>query len=126
MAGLATVGDYIAEARVLLQDTRVPYRYSDTEMVRGLNIALMEARRLRGDLFLPLFEVPALSETGNPDGTIDDPAKAVMVTMDPMYRSSLVYYVTGRMQLRDEENTTDTRAAALLAKFTSQLLTIQS
>lgn len=118
MAGLSTVGDYLKEARVLLQDTRVPYRYSDEEMVRGLNIALMEARRLRADLFLPLFDVPVLAEA------VPDPA--VPVAMDPMYRSSLIYYVVGRMQLRDDEPTVDTRAAALLAKFTSQLLVIQS
>ena len=41
-----------------------------------------------------------------------------------MYRSTLVYYVVGRMQLRDDEPTTDQRAASLIQKFTMQLLTI--
>jgi hypothetical protein len=118
MGGLSTVGDYIAEARTLLQDTVSPYRYSDVEMVRALNIGLMEARRLRGDLFLPLFEVPVLNE-----GT---PEPATAITFDPMYRSALCYYVVGRMQLRDDENTTDSRAAALLAKFTQQLLVLNA
>ena len=48
------------------------------------------------------------------------------VSFDPMYRQSLVYYMVGRMQLRDDEGTTDARAGALLTKFTAQLLTIAS
>jgi hypothetical protein len=126
MAGLATIGDYIKEARVLLQDTRDPFRYTDAEMVSQLNVGLMEARRLRADLFLPAFEVPVFSETGNTEGAIDNTAKALPVPMDIMYRSPLLYYLVGKMQLRDEENTTDSRAAALIAKFTQQMLLINT
>lgn len=118
MAGLATVGDYIKQARILLQDTRDPFRYADTEMVAQINIGLMEARRLRGDLFLPLFEVPVLEE-----GLVDTNQK---VPMDIMYRSPLLYYLVGKMQLRDDEATTDSRAAALIAKFTQQMLLINT
>jgi len=118
-AALETVGQYLKECRVLLQDENVPYRYEDAELVEAMNIALMEARRLRADLFLPLFEVPYFTSTG----TIDTTAK---VTLDPMYRSSLVYYIVGRAQLRDDEATTDQRATAMLGKFTQQLLSIAS
>jgi hypothetical protein len=90
MPALETVGQYLEEARRLLQDEHVPYRYPTDDLVDALNIGLMEARRLRADL------------------------------------SSLVYYVCGRMQLRDDEPTTDQRAGALLTKFAAQLLTIQS
>jgi hypothetical protein len=41
-----------------------------------------------------------------------------------MYRSALVYYVIGRIQLRDDEPTVDARAGALLQKFTAQLLSV--
>jgi hypothetical protein len=34
--------------------------------------------------------------------------------------------MVGRMQLRDDEPTTDQRAGALLQKFTAQLLTVNS
>jgi hypothetical protein len=119
MPALETVGQYLEEARRLLQDEITPYRYPDDDLVDALNIGLMEARRLRADLFLPLFDIP----WNNPAGTIDMAAK---ITLDPMYRSSLVYYVVGRAQLRDDESTTDQRAAAMLTKFTAQLLTIQS
>jgi hypothetical protein len=118
-SALETIGQYIAEARRLLQDQITPYRYPDVDLVEAINIGLMEARRVRADLFLPAFVMP-WSDTS---GTIDT-AKAV--PLDPMYRSTLVYYIVGRAQLRDDESTTDQRAAALITKFTAQLLTVNS
>ena len=120
MPALDTVGQYIIEARRLLQDTRVPYRYSDADLIDTLNIGLLEARRLRADLFLPLFDIPWVDPSGGA------PALAVQITFDPMYRQSLIYYMVGRAQLRDDESTTDQRAAAMLTKFTQQLLAIAS
>lgn len=119
MPALETVGQYMEEARRLLQDEISPYRYPDDDLVDSLNIGLMEARRLRADLFLPLFDIPWTDPSGDID--IDTP-----VSMDPMYRHSLVYYMVGRMQLRDDEPTVDQRAASLMTKFTAQLLTITS
>lgn len=121
MATLATVGECVEEARVLLLDTRVPYRYSDTELIKALNIGLQEAYRLRADLFLDnlAFTVPSF-----------DPAAPTVLTqaipVEDGYRQSFVYYMVGRAQLRDQEDTTDQRAGALLQKFVGQLLTIQS
>ena len=34
----------------------MPYRYPDDDLIDALNIGLLEARRLRADLFLPLFD----------------------------------------------------------------------
>lgn len=119
MAALDTVGQYLEEARRLLQDEIVPYRYEDDDLVDALNIGLLEARRLRADLFLPLFDIPYFDSSDTIDMT-------ATVTIDPMYRQSLIYYIVGRAQLRDDESTTDQRAAAMLTKFTQQLLTIAS
>jgi hypothetical protein len=119
MPALETVGQYLEEARRLLQDEITPYRYPEDDLVDALNIGLLEARRLRADLFLPLFDMQWI----NPSGTIDVSAP---ITLDPMYRPALVYYMCGRMQLRDDEGTTDQRASAMLTKFTAQLLSIQS
>lgn len=116
MPTLETVQQYIDECRVLLQDKNAPFRYSDVEIITGLNIGLMEARRLRADLFLPAFVLP--------EATIG--ALTAPIAFDPMYRSALIYYVVGRMQLRDDEPTVDGRAAAMLTKFTQQLLMINS
>lgn len=116
---LANVGQYIDESRRLLQDQVAPYRYPDIDIVEALNIGLQEARRLRADLFLPAFSIPQYDSSG----TID---RAAAVPFDSMYRSALVYYITGRIQARDDEESTDSRAVSFLTKFTSQLLVINS
>ena len=122
-SALETVGQYLTESRRLLQDEFQPYRYGDDDLIDALNIGLLEARRLRADLFLPAFTLPWFDPAI--DYTVAGNA-AKVVLFDPMYRQSLVYYMVGRMQLRDDEGTTDARAGALLTKFTSQMLTIAS
>lgn len=119
-SALETVGQYITESRRLLQDQFVPYRYPDADIVDALNFGLLEARRLRPDLFLAnKFDVPWV----NPDGTIVLDTK---VPLDKMYRSSMTYYIAGRLQLRDDEATTDSRAAGFMNKFMQQLLVVAS
>ncbi len=119
---LGTVGQYLEESRRLLQDEFTPYRYPDDDLVDALNIALLEARRLRADLFLPAFDMPYFDPAAGAIAT----TKTKDVPFEPMYRQSLVYYIVGRAQLRDDESTTDARAASLMTKFTAQLLTITS
>lgn len=116
MAALATVADFVTSARVLLQDNTVTYRYSDTELVSALSLAMLAARRIRPDLFLGRFSaIPAYAAN---DGTA--------VVIDDQYRTAFLYYIVGHAQLRDEEDTQDSRASALLGKFTSQLLVTAS
>ena len=116
MATLETVGQYVGEARVLLQDTRVPYRYSDVELMSALSIGMQEAYRVRSDLFLDdlSFDVPSFANSTD------------KVPIEIGYRQSFVYYMVGRAQLRDQEDTTDQRAGALIQKFVAQLLTTTS
>lgn len=110
---LDTVADYVRETRTLLQDQVAPYRYLDTELVSALNLGLLAARKLRPDLFLGVTSVPSYSAV---DGTV--------VVMDQQYRLPFVYFMTGHAQLRDEEDTQDSRAAAFLGKFTASLISI--
>ena len=116
---LDTVADYVRNARVLLQDTVADYRYSDTELVEGLNLGLLEVRRLRPDLMRSYFRssIPTYTTTS---------MSTTAVAMDPMYRVSLLYYICGQAQLRDDENSQDARASVFLNKFVAQMLTIQS
>lgn len=112
MAALDTVSNYISRARVLLQDGTSPYRYADSELIDALNSAILDTRRLRPDLFLPAFST-AQFFTAN-DSTA--------VTIDPMYRMAVLYYVCGQAQIRDEENTQDPRAAEFIGLWRSILL----
>lgn len=115
---LDTVQDYVDRARVLLLDETDPYRYSTLDLVEALNLGIMEARRLRPELFTGYFR------TSLPDFSVD--AMATPVPIDPQYRVAFVYYICGHAQLRDDENNQDTRSAAFLNKFISQMLTIQA
>lgn len=110
---LDTVQNYIDGARVLLQDQAVPYRYPDADLVLALNMSLLEAKKLRPDLFLNRT-IPAYS-TG---------AMGASVVVDEMYRVAHLYYVVGQAQMRDDENVQDQRAAAFLGMFQSKLLSM--
>lgn len=110
---LDLVSDYIAEARVLLQDTFAgSYRYADAEMISALNLGLLEASRLRPDMFLTT--VPSYTTAGQ------------TVAVDLRYRVALLYYICAHCHMRDEETTEDTRAGAFLGKFNAHLLTLQA
>jgi hypothetical protein len=114
MAALATVEDYVEAARVLLQDTASPYRYPDADFVAALNLGLLEARRLRPDLFIDNSDdVPSFTAV-NTDA----------VEFDQQYRLPLVYFITGHIQLRDDEEGTDARAGTFVSRFRSDLVGI--
>lgn len=115
---LDTVQDYIDRARVLLLDEVDPYRYSTLDLVEALNLAFLEARRLRPELLKSYFR------TSLPDFSANDLTATVPV--DPQYRLAFLYYICGHAQLRDDENNQDSRSAAFLNKFVAQLLTIQA
>lgn len=115
---LDTVQDYIDRARSILLDTIEPYRYPDQDLVEALNLAVMEARRLRPELMRAFFR-GSLPEFQTSD-------TAALVPVDPMYRMAFLYYVCGHAHLRDDEVSQDSRAAGFLNKFTAQMLTIQS
>jgi hypothetical protein len=109
---LNTVSDYVSYARILLQDqVDSPYRYPDSDLVTGLNLAFPEAKLLRPDLFL----TTQLQAFSGVDGTV--------VTFEPMYAIALVYYMCGQAQLRDDEEVQDQRAAAFLSLFAQKLRT---
>lgn len=110
MAALITVQDYVEQARKLLQDEVSPYRYPDEDIVSYLNLAFMEAKLLRPDLFIRGATTPNFNAVS-----------ATPVQWDEMYRVPLLYYIVGMCQLRDDEEVQDQRAAAFIAMFKSQL-----
>lgn len=113
---LDTVQDYVDRARVLLLDTVSPYRYDTNDLVEALNMGILEARRLRPELFKSYFR------SSLPD--YSSAAMSTAVNIDPQYRVAFVYYICGQAQLRDDENVQDSRAVTFLNKFTAQLLSI--
>jgi len=117
MAALDTLGQVLTESRRLLQDEIVPYRYPDADLADALNVAILEARRIRADLFLSQkFALPYFDTSG----TVDLAAKFDMV--EPQFRQAFVYYIVGRMEMRDDEQTQDNRAVAMLGTWKATLL----
>lgn len=113
---LETTQDYVTEARRLLQDEYSGtggdgYRYPDEDLLAALNIAISRARQVRGDLFLA--SDGAVTYYINVDTTVVD--------IDIQYRHAVLMFMVGHAQLRDEEETTDARSAALMNNFVLQL-----
>jgi hypothetical protein len=117
VAALDTVGDYLTEARTILQDTVVPYRYSDAEMKTALGLAVYEARRIRPDVFR------VHNGTTVPDITTAT-GSGTAVTLDKMYRLALVHFIVGHVSKRDEEEASEARAGAFLTAFRTQFLAL--
>jgi hypothetical protein len=113
---LETVNDYVQSARTLLQDEVEEYRYSTASLIDALNIGLMEIRRIRPDI------MKAYYRTAIP--TFSTSTTTSTVPLPDMYRSALLYYVCGQVQMRDDEATQDARAGAFMQKFVGQLLTV--
>jgi hypothetical protein len=55
-----TPADIITQARILVQDTRAPYRYSDTLMLGWVNQTLKRMVVLRPDLFSVIEDIPTV------------------------------------------------------------------
>lgn len=110
---LDTVSDYVVSARRLLLDEVEPYRYPTADLVDALNMGILEARKIRPDLFLAKFRTVLPSYSAS--------TLSAAVEIDPMYRVPFVYYIVGMVQLRDDEATQDQRASGFLATFETKL-----
>lgn len=135
-----TYQNIVDEARVLLQDTLVPFRYSNAVLLAKLNRALQEAGRVRPDAFWDRFDtdtadiiVPEVVDTDpDPDDDVDDVdviedgqvALADNFDLPMQFYSALVYFVTGSAEIVDDEYADDGRASMLMAQFKSQLVSL--
>jgi hypothetical protein len=119
VADLATVQNYVDRARVLLQDQGTTERYPDADIVDALNSGISEAARVRPDLFLTYLRTRTI-----PSYSVGSLATAVDI--DPIWRSTFLNYIVGYIQIRDDEDTQDARAAAFLNTFVAQLTMMRS
>ena len=112
---MRTADDAITEARLVLQDTVVPYRYPTVDLIRYLNNGLYELKRLRPDIFLAYVGQPVPQY-------IDDPISlAELIPVADIFYQPLVLFMAGYAELRDDEFTVDARASILLRSFATSL-----
>jgi hypothetical protein len=111
----ATVADYVADARILLQDLIPDYRYDDPSLLTALNVTMLEARRIRPDFFVFNLQykgqVPAFI-------AVDD----TYVPIEPQFRLAIVHGIIGHALERDQEDVQDARATSFLMLFNSGLV----
>lgn len=115
---LETVADYISDVRTLLQDTIAPYRYSDAELIVALNVTLLNARKLRPDLFLNDGTTTYLTDVPQFTAVNTD-----TVAMEGPFRLPLVFGICGHALARDQEDVQDARATGFLEMFRNMLMT---
>jgi len=136
-----TVSEYLAVARLGLQDGVLPYRYPDSTLLFALNIGLAEIGRVRPDIFLDLkYQRPlrkgdtddgnppnySTTDVGlNPDGSYNL-AKGTLVPVPSKYMSALDWFVNGWSQFLDVTDTQDQRAQAFIVKFQAHLTTLSA
>ncbi|HEX6826823.1 MAG TPA: hypothetical protein VF077_10960 [Nitrospiraceae bacterium] len=110
-----TVAGYIADARTLLEDKVPPYRYDDPSLLVALNATMLEARRVRPDLFVfNLFykgQVPAYA-------AVDD----TYVAIEPPFRLAVLHGLCAHALERDQEDVQDSRAQSLMNQFNAGLI----
>lgn len=121
-----TYEDVATEARVLLQDTEIPYRYSNTALLQFYNRGLQALARVRPDACYSLFSanalnVPELVESGAGSGQTD---WTDTFGLEMQFFNPLVHYVVGMAEITDDEYTEDGRAQLLLNEFKRSILAI--
>jgi hypothetical protein len=114
---LNTVESLITDVRTLLLDRVQPFRYEDGELLTALNTALLEARRIRADLFVTRWgnSVPFYGAVSGEDFCIE-----------PQFRLGFVYGVAAHALLRDDEDVQDSRANGFLTRFHDILIGVRT
>jgi hypothetical protein len=117
-----TVKDLIYQARDIVQDTGMDGdydgdRHTDAKLIRFLNTALADAYRMRPDLFFP-----GVSDRTPPVVTVTDIVNSTPFMVEPVFFSAFVDYVAGYVALGDDEFSENSRASALLSRFSQKLL----
>ncbi|NQW93622.1 MAG: hypothetical protein HQ446_06250 [Polaromonas sp.] len=112
---MATFQQICNSARVVLNDVvfddSTLTRYTETQLLEYARAALVDARRVRPDLFLSRLT-----------GAFPAYAASAEIPISEDYVMPLVDYVIHRCELRDDEFAVDGRAAALYQKFKSGML----
>lgn len=110
---MALFSDIISQARVLLQDSVAPYRYTDAELLVGANDCIKMIRKLRPDVFYGTFKT-----------AIADYALTDTFPIGEEYKVAVRDYVVAHGQLRDSEDVSTSRAASFMAMFEKGLVTL--
>ena len=103
-SALETITDYINDGRTLLQDTLQPYRYDDASLVVAMNVALLEGRRVRPDLFV--YRRGKLNQIGVQSFQAND---GTLLEMEEQFRLAFLHGMCAHALERDQEDIQETQ-----------------
>jgi len=108
---LNTVSDYVSNARVLLQDTATAHqRYDDPSLLSAINLSLLQARRVRPDLFVFNHRYSGQAQAFT---AVDD----TYVDIEPQFRLGILYGMVAHAYSRDQEDYSADQATTFWAMF---------
>lgn len=112
------VSDLLERVRQVLQDQdQDNYRYPTSDLVGYLNDAVLEARRLRPDLFVGKYMVDLAQVSQDPSTDYS----TIPFPLPGQYFVGTYNFVCGFAELRDDEFAVDGRAMTLRTQFTQML-----
>lgn len=114
-----TLGSMALDARNILNDTIQEfgaYRYSDLELYNAFNDAMQQVRAKRPDACLALGLRNTIPQY---DPTTDS---SVAFPLPAIYYPAVLFYIVGRVELKEDTFADDKRAGILMAKFVNMLM----
>jgi hypothetical protein len=116
-----TLGGLDTDARNILNDiiqSNGSFRYSDQEIFNAMNDAFQQIRYVRPDACLGIGLRNAIPQY-NPATDM-----AVPFPLPNVYYPAVVFYVVGRIEVKDDTFADEKRAPLLMAKFKQMLLSV--
>jgi hypothetical protein len=107
----------IDEAREILQDSEVPYRFADPLVLNLLNRALQELGRIRPDAFWATFDADDIVVPEVTDLTVTFP-------LPMQFYLPVVSFIVAWAEIVEDEFTQDGRASILLQQFKTQVMSL--
>jgi len=107
----------------MVSDARVPYRYTDAQMIAALNTALAEVYRYRPDAYIGNFVTASLGANTVTSYTTGDLGLNTLFPLDNrLFFNPVVFFIAGRIETADDEFTDNSRAPQLLNSFRAMLI----
>lgn len=109
---MATAQSLITEARYTLNDVDSPQRFSDDDLLVGLNDGLKLIRAVRPDLWYGSLATPLTALTA-----------LSAFPLAPEYEPAMKKYIVHYAEMRDDEYVQSGRSKAFLEQFVNEVVT---
>lgn len=116
-----TLGQLDTDVRAIANDviqTDGQFRYTDAEVYAAINDALQQLRMRRPDAFLGMGLRNVLPLYNSATDA------AVFFPLDNIYYPAVLWYVVGRLEMKEDTFADDKRAATLMQQFSMMIMSV--